>query len=124
MRKETLDREMEAAFKQNLGNPKDEYFSGPWREMRSPSLNRALLQTLKGYVRETGVGHSEFARELGINPGALLGWMRGTTELPTETLVAIKCVLDTGVPARQRAMLVDQQTGRKIKWHPFLQYPR
>jgi len=89
-----------------------------------PQKNRALLAMFRNFVNETGVGHSEIAHQLGISPGTVLGWLHGTVELQSATLVAIKCFLETNGSAYLRAAQQDYQTDREQSgWHSFLQYP-
>lgn len=86
---------------------------------------RALPGALRNFVNETGIGHSEIARELGIRPGTILGWMHGTIELRGATLIAIKCFLETNRPAYLRADQQNNQADREqTKWQSFLQYPQ
>jgi hypothetical protein len=87
-----------------------------------PEKNRGLLTAFRNFVNETGIGHAEIAHELGISPGTILGWMRGTMELRSATLVSIKCFLETKGPAYLRAARRDNHADREqSKWHPFLQ---
>jgi hypothetical protein len=92
------------------------------RKPRS-SLKRVVLGALRDFANETGMGHTEIAHELGISPGAILGWMHGTIELRTATLLAIKDFLGQhgpeNLPARQ---LYDQEERKETSWHSFLEY--
>jgi hypothetical protein len=90
-----------------------------------PEKKRASPAALRNYVNKTGIGHCEIARELGIKPGTILGWMHGTIELRPATLIAIKCFLETNRPEYLRAAQQDNQADREqTKWHSFLQYPQ
>jgi hypothetical protein len=93
------------------------------KEALNPQNNRALLAAFRNFFSETGIGHSEIAHELGISPGALLGWLHGTVELRSATLVVIKSFLETHRPAHLRATQQDYQAERaQNRWHPFPQY--
>jgi hypothetical protein len=84
--------------------------------------NRALLAAFRNFVNQTGADHSEIAHELGISPGAILGWMHGTIELRSRALVAIKRFIEKDGAAYLRAAQRDNQAEREqTKWHPFLQ---
>jgi hypothetical protein len=90
-----------------------------------PEKKRALLGALRNFLNETGISHSEIARELGIRPGTILGWMHGTIELRGASLIAIKCFLEMNRPAYLRADQQDNQADREqTKWQSFLQYPQ
>lgn len=84
--------------------------------------NRALLAAFRNFVNETGADHSEIGHELGISPGAILGWMHDTIELRSPALVTIKSFLEKHGPAYLRAAQQDNQPDREqAKWRPFLQ---
>jgi hypothetical protein len=99
----------------------------PHRELsRIPRscLKRVLLGALRNFADETGMGHIEIAHQLGISPGAILGWMHGTVELQTATLLAIKDFLGQHGPKNLQAMqLYDQEERKESRWHSFVDYP-
>jgi hypothetical protein len=68
--------------------------------------------------------HTEIAHHLGINPGAILGWMHGTVELRTPALLAIKDFLGQHGPESLHAtQLHDQEDRKEIRWRSFVEYP-
>ena len=68
--------------------------------------------------------HTEIAHQLGIRPGAILGWMHGTVELRTATLLAIKDFLGQhGLENLQATQLYYQEDRKEIRWHSFVEYP-
>jgi hypothetical protein len=92
--------------------------------LRRSCLKRVLLGALRNFVNETGMGHTEIARQLGISPGAILGWMHGTVELRTATLLAIKDFLSQHGPENlQATQLYYQEDRKEIRWHSFVEYP-
>jgi hypothetical protein len=94
------------------------------KEAFDPEKNHALVAEFRNFVNETGIGHSEIAHVLGISPGTILGWMRGTIKLRSATLVAIKSFLETKGPSYLRAAQRDNQADREqSEWHSFPQYP-
>lgn len=83
-----------------------------------------LLEALTNFVNETGIGHSQIAREFGTSLGTILRWIDGTVKPRTATLRAIEHFLETKGPEYLRAAQQDDQTDRdKSKWHAFLEYP-
>ena len=94
----------------------------PHRELsRIPRscLKRVLLGALRNFVNETGIGHTEIARELGISPGTILGWMHGTVEIRTATLLAIEDFLGRHGPENLQMQPDDQEDRKEIGWHSF-----
>jgi hypothetical protein len=87
-------------------------------------LKRALLGALRNFANETGMDHTEIAHHLGIGPGTILGWMHGTVELRTATLLAIKDFLGQHLPENlQATQQYDQEDKREIRWRSFMEYP-
>jgi hypothetical protein len=92
--------------------------------IRSSRLKRVLLGALRNFASETGMGHTEVAHQLGISPGAILGWMHGTVELRTATLLAIRDFLaQHGLEHLQATQQYDQEDRKEIRWHSFVEYP-
>ena len=92
------------------------------KEALKAQKNRALLAAFRNFINQTGIGHAEIAHELGISPGTILGWMHGSVELRSATLVAIKSFLETKGPAYLQAARRDNQADPKqSQWHSFLQ---
>ena len=87
-------------------------------------LKRALLGALRNFASETGMDRTEIAHHLGVSPGAILGWMHGTVELRTATLLAIKDFLaQHGLEHLQATEQYDQKDRKEIRWHSFVEYP-
>ena len=94
----------------------------PHRELsRIPRscLKRVLLGAVRNFANETGTGHTEIAHQLGISPGTFLGWMHGTVELRTATLLAIKDFLGRHGPENLQMQLDYQEDRKEVRWHPF-----
>ena len=92
--------------------------------MQHSRLKRALLGALRNFANETGMDHTEIAHQLGVSPGSILGWMHGTVELRTATLLAIKDFLGQHLPENlQATQLYDQEDRNESSWHSFVEYP-
>ena len=90
---------------------------------RRSCLKRVLLGAVRNFANETGTGHTEIAHQLGISPGTFLGWMHGTVELRTATLLTIKDFLGRHGPENLQMQLDDQEDRKEIRWHSFVEYP-
>ena len=125
MRNRKIDKpvESECHSRKAEGSQARQKLPKPHRIPRS-CLRRVLPGALRNFVNETGMGHTEIAHELGISPGAILGWMHGTVELRTATLLAIKDFLGRHGPENlQAARPNDQEDKGETRWHSFMEYP-